>query len=226
MNNNKNINSKKYSKQALIGQKGVNLIEQIVLEMGYVWNPTNLDAGIDGIIEIKDTETDEATNLIIQVQSKASENGFKNETENAFDFYCKDRDLHYWLKGNCPVLLVCCDVSKRKAYWKSIKNYFTDQELSTKITFDKKTDEFAAHSKHQIAELAQPKESGIYFTPPPIEETVYSNILPLTNFPKVIFQAKTKYRNFKNLWGSLNELENKQGINKSFILKEGKIFFV
>lgn len=42
--------------------------------MGFLWNPTGLEAGIDGgYIEIRDCQSGEVTNCIVQVQSKASE---------------------------------------------------------------------------------------------------------------------------------------------------------
>lgn len=44
------------SKNQITGQTAINLIERVVLEMGYTWSPTSsaTDAGIDGIIEIRD----------------------------------------------------------------------------------------------------------------------------------------------------------------------------
>jgi hypothetical protein len=71
---------KKVSHAEIIGEQGVNLIQRIVLEMGFVWHATKIDAGIDGYIEIRDPTTGEVTNCIIQVQSKATERAFESET--------------------------------------------------------------------------------------------------------------------------------------------------
>jgi len=81
----------------ITGQKGINLIERAVLEMGYSWNPTSgaNDAGIDGTIEIRDPQTDEAKNLILQVQSKATEVDFENETASSFVYRVREQDLDY-----------------------------------------------------------------------------------------------------------------------------------
>ncbi|MHC4075935.1 MAG: DUF4365 domain-containing protein, partial [Planctomycetota bacterium] len=67
-----NTKPKKITQNQITGQQGVNYVEQTVLEMGFTWHPTNasLEAGIDGIIEIRDPETGEVTNNIIQVQVK------------------------------------------------------------------------------------------------------------------------------------------------------------
>ena len=44
--------SKKIHNNDILGQQGINLIEQIVLDMGFMWYPTGgVEAGIDGTIE-------------------------------------------------------------------------------------------------------------------------------------------------------------------------------
>jgi len=219
---------KHYTHQSLIGQQGVNIIEKIVLQMGYVWNPTNLDAGIDGTIEIRDSESGRATNFILQVQSKASKAGFKGEDEYKFDYYCNDNDLDYWMQGNCPVLLICVNVDKEEAYWVSVKEYFKDLSKlkSKKVTFDKRRNLFDVSAKEQISTLSIPEDSGFYFTPPKKSEKLHSNVLKLVSYPNTIFCAKTDYRDSKELWEDLNNLENHYGINKAWILKEGLIYTV
>ncbi len=43
------MNAKKIHKNSLLGQRGINLIERRVLEMGFIWYPTgSVEAGIDG----------------------------------------------------------------------------------------------------------------------------------------------------------------------------------
>jgi hypothetical protein len=39
------------------------------------------------------------TNLILQVQSKATERPWSRETKDGFDFICDEEDLQYWLAG-------------------------------------------------------------------------------------------------------------------------------
>ena len=97
---------KKISRSDIIGDKGIALIHRLVLDMGFVWNPTGLEAGIDGYIEIRDEATGEVTNCILQVQSKATAAPFAAETDTGFHFVCDERDLDYWLGGNAPVILI------------------------------------------------------------------------------------------------------------------------
>ena len=66
----------------ITGDKGIALIHRTVLDMGFVWNATHLEAGIDGYIEIRDDKTAEVSNCVLQVQSKAGSSWFKAETES------------------------------------------------------------------------------------------------------------------------------------------------
>src|SRR3954470_7235591 len=98
---------KKVPQAAITGQRGVNIIESIVLDMGFKWNPTvTLDSGIDGHIEIRDPVTAEPKNLVLQVQSKATMGQFAGETEAGFHYTCEEDDLNYWLTGNDPVVFI------------------------------------------------------------------------------------------------------------------------
>jgi len=86
--------AKKISQADIIGQQGINLIERTCLDMGFLWCPTGLEAGIDGYIEIRH-ESGEVTSCIIQVQSKATDRPFEAETSAGFEFRCSQRDLDY-----------------------------------------------------------------------------------------------------------------------------------
>ena len=98
---------KKIGKNDITGALGVNIIERRLLEMGYLWYPSGgVEAGIDGRLEIR-AESGEVTNLVISVQSKATDGLFQSETDTHFSFVCSERDLRYWLQGNLPVILVC-----------------------------------------------------------------------------------------------------------------------
>ena len=111
------MSAKRIHKSSIIGQEGVNLIEGVVLGMGFVWYPTGgLEAGIDGFIEIRDSATGEVTNSVAQVQSKAGPSFFHAETETSFEFRCDERDLDYWLQGNAPVILVVSRPQSNEAY--------------------------------------------------------------------------------------------------------------
>jgi hypothetical protein len=184
---------KKILDSSLLGQLGVNLIERLVLNMGFLWTPTGqLEAGIDGIIEIRNQDTAEVTNNIIQVQSKALSE-FASETADSFQYRCSEKDVTYWLGGNAPVILVVSKPESNDAYWVSIKEYFKDVNRLKKrvVTFSKRKDRFSAESREYLVRLAVPRDSGIYLQPLPKKETLYSNLLEVSHYGPTIFIADT-----------------------------------
>lgn len=199
---------KKIDQRDITGDRGIALIHSIVGEMGFVWNPTGIEAGIDGYIEIRNVVTGEMTNFIIQVQSKATDKDFQAEAENGFDYYCDARDIDYWMGGNAPVILIRSRPSTNEAYWVSIKDYFQDisRRASKKIHFDKIKDRFDAKCRDSLVELAKPSNSGIYLAPLPKTEKLVSNLLPVVSFSEKIYIAETKYRSPKTLWEKLRGL--------------------
>jgi hypothetical protein len=155
---------KKIHQNSIIGQEGVNLVERLVLKMGFLWYATpGMEAGIDGVIEIRDKITGAVYNKIIQVQSKATVKRFTAETAEKFHYTCGENDLRYWLEGNTPVILVVSRPRTDEAYWVSVKSYFKDQEKSAsrKIVFDKKRDRFGEHSAKALMDLASKPETSV-----------------------------------------------------------------
>ncbi len=183
------------------------MIHRLVNEMGFVWNALHLEAGIDGIIEVRDTATAVVTNCIIQVQSKAGASYFKAETELSFEFICDERDLEYWLRGNAPVVLVVSRPDNDEAYWIPVKDYFRDpaRRKTRKVTVNKIRDRLNRESRDALARLAMPADSGLYLPALPCNETLTSNLLPLEMYPNRLFRATTKLRFPTQVWDRLNQ---------------------
>lgn len=188
--------AKKYREQTITGQLGVNLIERRVLQMGWVWNSTNIEAGIDGYIEIRDVATGQATNYILQVQSKATAGTWVGETGAGFDWVCDERDLDYWLSGNAPVILVVSRPAAEEAYWVAIKDYFKDKSKrqSRRVSFSKTSDVFDASAREKLQSIAMPRYSGVYLRPPPRTETLMSNLLPVARVADHVFIGSTDFQ--------------------------------
>lgn len=207
------MSAKKIHASSIIGQQGVNLIERVVLGMGFAWYPSGgVEAGIDGTIEIRDAVTGEATNTMIQVQSKVTTKPFQAETESAFEFRCAEKDLDYWMQGNVPVILVVSRPESDEAYWVSIKDYFRNPGAlaGRKVRFDKERDRFDGSCKDALISLAVPKDSGLYFAPPPKEETLYTNLLKVSHFPERLCVAQTDYRTGQDIRAKLNEMDARE----------------
>ncbi|EEF63307.1 conserved hypothetical protein [Pedosphaera parvula Ellin514] len=220
------VQGKFITQNQITGQKGINLIERFVLEMGFTWTSTSgaNDAGIDGIIEIRDPATGEATNLIVQVQSKATETEFESETATSFVYRVKERDLNYWLQGNAPVLLVVSRPSKGEAYWIPVKEYFKapERRTSCKVQFDKIRNLFDKNATSAIASQALPTDKGIYLRPPPKEEILTTNLLEVKHFASKLFVGVTHYNTIKEVENIFKELDERPG--RLWFVKEKKIF--
>ena len=190
--------NKTIGQRSLLGQQGINLIEKIVLDMGFAWHPTNqsLEVGLDGFIEIRNPKTGEAFNTVIFVQSKATEGDFIAETPSSFEFVCDERDINYWLKGNAPIILVRSRPKTNEAYWVSIKDYFHELSVraTKKIHFDKNVNRFDASSLERLVQLGIPQNSGIYLPAELKPERLYSNLLRVVNFPPKLHIADTDLR--------------------------------
>lgn len=163
--------------------------------MGFAWTPGNgnLDAGIDGLIEIRNHVTGEMTNNVVQVQSRATERRWTAETATEFEYLCDQRDLDYWMEGNAPVILVCSRPSSDEAYFVSVKDYFRDAAMraSRRIRFDKTRDRFSIEARQTLIDIAVPRERGLYFAPPPKQEHLVLNLLPVVRVPQTLYLAET-----------------------------------
>ncbi|MCC6191706.1 MAG: DUF4365 domain-containing protein [Anaerolineales bacterium] len=218
------MSNKYVNYRSLLGQQGINLIERIVLEMGYLWYPTGpLEAGIDGLIEIRNRDSGAVTNLILQVQSKATSQPFQAETEDRFEYVCEERDLDYWLQGNAPVILIVSRPAASEAYWISIKGYFADPATRTtrKVLFNKTRDRFSPSSAHGLLSIAAPRDRGVYFAPPPKKELLISNLLAVSSYAPRLSVAETEFRRRSEVWTKLKSVGGPFG--SEWILRNKRI---
>jgi hypothetical protein len=199
---------KRLSQAQILGQQGVNLIEQQVLSMGFAWHPTNqaLEVGIDGHIEVRDVQTGRMSLSFLYIQSKAR-TALERETDSSFEFTCTRDDLNYWLSGTAPVLLIVSKPKQKQAWWVSVKDYFRPPERrqSRRIKFDKKTQQFDPSAAADLLALSAAAGSGAYFTPPPKYEVLISNLLPITRYPIKLFRAVTEFRDREDVRSELKK---------------------
>lgn len=203
------IRPKMFPLQQEIGQKGINLIERIVLDMGCIWNATGaIDVGIDGTVQLCDRATRSPLNLYLHVQSRATESSWEHETDEGFDYTCRPQDLDYWLKGNAPVLLIVSRPSSGEAYWVSIKDYFKDpaRRLSRRIHFEKQRDQFTPETYPNLFALAARRDAGLYLASVPKAERLISNLLEVSTFASRIYVASTPLREPREVWAIFREV--------------------
>ena len=188
--------------------------------MGSRWTASGPnEAGIDGYIELFDPSSNVALAKTLAVQSKVVSQ-FSNETEETFDFWCSRRDLDYWLQGEHAIILVVSRPAINEAYWVSVKDYFAtlDSRSSGKIRFSRATQRFAPTTFRDLVDFSRSTEIGLYLAPVPRREHLYSNLLPLIQFPSKIYIASTSYRTPGEVWARLRRTG--QNLDGAWILRK------
>jgi len=199
---------KRITREQILGEQGVTLVAKRFLEMGFPWHPTNapLDAGIDGFVELRDSQTGEASNSWLAVQSKARTH-LEKESDQSFEFTCTPTDLEYWRRGNMPVLLVVSRPKSEEAWWISVKDYFRDpaRQNARRIIFDKEANRLGVGCKDDLLALSQAAGAGTYFRPAPRREYLTSNLLEVTRLPGRIYQGQAIESDPRELTRKLKE---------------------
>ena len=205
---------KKIGRSDIIGQRGMAHIEGVVLSMGYMFYATGgVEAGIDGFIELRDVETGEVGNLLLQLQGKATEKErLPGETDTSFEFPVSEADIAYWTQGTAPVLLVVVHLKTGKAYWKSIKDWFADSERlgARKIVFNKAKDEFAPDAKSAITGVALSARPGASSPSVRIHEELLTNLVDV-RFSPTLYWAPTEFTTDKAFGVALRERRRDAG---------------
>jgi len=215
--------SKTISAQGLTGQRGINAIERVVLEMGCRWTASGAnEIGIDGYIELFDPSSHKPLGVTVAVQSKVV-SSIARGSKDSFEYWCDPADVEYWLSGNTPVVLIVSAGNSNEAYWISVRTYFKDWKPAhlTTVSFDKKKHRFSADSFSDLVNVAAPK-SGLYLAPTRRSEVLRTNLLHLHACPPTIFSAETACRRPPDVWATLRTAEGAR--DAAWMLWEGKIF--
>lgn len=205
---------KKIGRSDIIGQRGMAHIQGVVNAMDFMFYPTGgVEAGIDGYIELRDAVTGEVMNALLQVQGKATERDRLQGDDGAtFEFPCSEADIAYWLEGTAPVLLVYVALKEGRAYWKSIKEWFSDpaRVKARKIVFDREKDEFNRGAKAAIVAVASNARPGASGPSVRIHEDLLTNLVGVGFAPR-LFWAPTRFGSDRAFGAALRELDPKAG---------------
>jgi len=219
----KKARPKTISTQGITGQRGVNVIEGVVLQMGSRWTPSGPnEVGIDGYIELFDPSSHEPLGLTLAVQSKVISD-IADDSKTTFDYWCDTNDIEYWLGGNMPIILVVSAGSSDTAYWISVKQHFKDWQRPSPahIRFDKSKHQFNRDSFDHLVAIAAPR-SGLYLAPLRRDEILHTNLLQLESCPPSVHVAGTDCRHPREVWTSLRSIGGE--VDAGWILWEKKIF--
>ena len=216
------MSGKKIHRSSQIGDHGVALIHTRVSEMGLVWHERRIDAGIDGVIELRDPATGEVANRSMLVQSKASERQFPGESDARFHYLCEERDLEYWMRADRPVLLICSHPSAQQAWWVHVQAWFADpaRRASRRVDFDKATQSFDAKSAPRLFAIADPTGSGHTPVREPRAETLISNLLPVT-VPTLLYSGPVSVQSERQVKDVLRSQGNTR---RDWLIRNGHIY--
>jgi hypothetical protein len=220
----RSIRAKTISRQGILGQRGINLIEDIVLQMGSHWTPAGPnEVGVDGFIEFFDPTSKEALGVRIAVQSKAV-TAFENDSSGSFEFWCEPRDLEYWLLGTMPIILIVSKPASKEAYWIHIQDYFSAYSKggSTRVKYNREVHRFGPQSFAALLKLGSPTDRSFYLPPIPKRETIQSNLLQVISFPANIWTGATEFRTHGQIWAVLKDAKTR--IDGNWIMHNKSVY--
>jgi hypothetical protein len=184
---------KKYSRQAEIGDAGMQLIHRRISAMGFIWRPQPIaDHGTDAQIETVDRATRTPLNQHLLVQSKASNRAFPGETEDSFHFDFEPGDVDYWESANLPVIVVCAHPDTDEAWWApATRASRSSERRRVRIEFDKTRDRFDASAAPALLSLATNDTAPAAAVPTAKREHLVSNLIRIDDLPSTIWAAPT-----------------------------------
>lgn len=173
--------AKKLSRQAIIGQEGVNIVERACLKAGLIWRPTAIhDVGTDGQIEIRDASTGTATGRLVACQIKTAAHPIAFNRRGVATIYVSAEDIEYWKASSLPFVIFYVDTTPEQIYWRYVKEeHLRRTPGRIAIEFQRDNNRLTVESIGQLVDLATKLSHGVYVQPPQLAQTLMSNLLPL-----------------------------------------------
>lgn len=215
---------KKSPDSELLAQQGVNLIEEAILGMGFLWHVAGpFDHGIDGRLELRDVRSKTPLNRQIGVQSKAWTR-FTAETDEGFEFLCDQADVDYWMRSDVPVILICSHPAEREAWFCCVTDWFADarRRAERRVIFAKRRDRFDSSRVMDMFRLAERREPVLHRLEPPPPESLLTNLLPILQHGGQVWEAGARCATV----AEANELYTQAGgpRGSDYLLRSGRLY--
>src|ERR1700730_14827430 len=96
------------SQNQITGEQGAALAKARAHAMGFLYSSYGpVEAGIDGIIEVRDRITGQVGGRLVAVQVKTRTDGkYTAESGEGFEYLCDPDDIAYWQQASVPVIIV------------------------------------------------------------------------------------------------------------------------
>lgn len=195
--------------QQLIGSRGEAFVNERANAMGFIFTRYGpLEAGIDGLLEIRDPVTRAATGQLVVVQIKTRNTGsYTGETDSGFEYLMDETDVAYWQGCNLPVIVVLVHLERDQAYWKCADK--GEDPSGRRLRIDKANDVFDTRARDAIAGLCVAKRGfGIWFPTLKTGEPGHLNLLEVV-FPDYIYVGASPFKSGKLALRDLLEHEDR-----------------
>jgi len=185
--------TKRITDSQILGELGETSVKKIVLETGFIYeNRGRLEAGTDGLIELRDPRSGAPLGKLLGVQVKATAEGrYVRETDKQFEYLLKPDDLGYWRQSNIPVIIVLWRQSDNSAYWKEVTDSVRGDER--RLKFDKQADAFDKNCADHLGSLTIDRRTpGVFVPPLNLGEGAIINLLRV-RLPNEMFFATSPF---------------------------------
>lgn len=186
--------TKTITNQQIIGNRGEAFVSERANAMGFMFSRYGpLEAGMDGLLEIRDPKTGTVGGQLVAVQVKTKQSGsYTAETESGFEYLMDEGDVAYWKGSNLPVIVVLVHLERNEAYWKSADK--GEAPAGRRLRIDKSEDAFNADARDAIADLCVSKGGfGVWFPPLKTGETGHLNLLEVI-LPEDIYVGASPFK--------------------------------
>jgi hypothetical protein len=126
----------KWLKTQQTANAGVLFVESVVNAHGSIYRPVHqeTDVGIDGYIELVNTE--KASGRLIAVQIKSG-NSYFSVKEDQFVVTADQQHLNYWESYMVPVIIVCYSPTRNFGAWISVRDYIEREKYYNRLPVTK-----------------------------------------------------------------------------------------
>ena len=200
--------TKKITDGQVLGELGETVVKRLVLDMGMLYEHRGrLEAGIDGLIELRDPSTHAPLGKLLGVQVKSTAAGqYPRETSDQFDYLLKPEDLAYWRQSNIPVIIVLWRRSDNTAYWKEVTGAIPGNER--RLRFHKTDDAFDNACADRLGALTINRHTpGVFVPPLNLGETAILNMLRI-RMPDEMFLATSPFGSGRDAMPELMKHDN------------------
>jgi len=199
--------TKTITRQQLAGSQGEAFIKERANAMGFLFSTYGQpEAGIDGLLELRDPKTGAVGGRLVAVQVKTTDNGsYTADTGNHFEYLMDPEDVPYWRGCSLPVIVVLLHLGRREAFWKSVDA--GEGAGSRRLGIDRAKDKFDETARDAIADLCVAKSGfGVWFPTLKGGERGHMNLVEVV-LPKVAYVGASPFKTGRQALAELLEKE-------------------